>query len=100
MLGMAWTDWSFESAAKQVIPCSELSFCVVLMLRRRKRIWAELPAGVPALTLVCSVLFYPITELSVSFSLSFSVLHFASPSLCLSAIPSLPVSTKVLVSKF
>lgn len=71
-----------ESTAKGEIPCSELSFWVALMLQRRRSICTELPSGVPALTVVCSLLLSTVVELPVSFSFSFSLLPCASPSLC------------------
>lgn len=52
------------------------------MLQRRKSICTELPASLLTLTRVCPLLLSTIVELSVSFLFLFSVLRFASPSLC------------------
>ena len=46
-----------------MIPCSELSFCSALMLQRRAILCTGLPAIVPFLTVVCSLLLSAILEL-------------------------------------
>lgn len=52
------------------------------MVQRRRSICTELPASVPVLTVVSSLLLSTVVELPVSFSFLFSVLPCASPSLC------------------
>lgn len=99
---MVSTGLSFESTAKRELPCSQLSFCAALMLQRRKGICTEMPTSGPCpysslfSTLICCCQ----TLSFFHFYFLFCALPLQAFAWNLSALPSLPVSTKVTVSKF